>query len=291
MKFLNYGSLNIDKVYKVPHFVSAGETLSSVKYEEFAGGKGLNQSIALAKAGAQVYHAGKVGKDGAFLKQALEEHGVNTDSVYENGSVTGHAIIQVDSSGQNCILLFGGANKEISQEEINSTLNGFDAGDFLVLQNEINGIDSLIDAANKKGMITVLNPSPIDEKIMSLDFNKIDYIILNEIEGAAISGECTPKKIIKALLEKYANIKIVLTLGSDGVIYSDSQQSIEQDIFKVDVVDTTAAGDTFMGYFLSSLTMHNDISYALKMASKASSIAVSRKGASTSIPSIDEVKV
>ena len=290
MKFLNFGSLNIDKVYQVEHFVRAGETLSSVKYEEFAGGKGLNQSIALSKAGASVYHAGKIGSDGELLRQSLSSQGVNVDNVSQDGTITGHAIIQVDSNGQNCILLFGGANKEIKQQQVDSVLNNFGAGDMLVLQNEINDIDYIIDCAHKKGLSIAFNPSPIDESIAKLDYSKIDYLILNEIEGKEISSEEEPQKILDTLISKYDNLKIVLTLGGDGVVYKDKNQTFSQDIFKVDVVDTTAAGDTFMGYFLSVVSQNNDVAYALKMASKAASIAVSKKGASTSIPYIDEVK-
>ncbi|MEG1614637.1 MAG: ribokinase [Oscillospiraceae bacterium] len=290
MKFLNFGSLNIDKVYKVPHFVSEGETLSSVKYDEFAGGKGLNQSIALSKAGACVFHAGKVGKDGSFLKQTLIKQGVNVENVREDGTITGHAIIQVDSNGQNCILLFGGANKEITKEQIDSVIDRFDAEDILVLQNEINEIDYIINTAKEKGMSIALNPSPIDEKIININYDKIDYLILNEIEGKDISGEEEPKKILDTLLSKHENLKIVLTLGGKGVVYKDKNQMAKQDIFKVDVVDSTAAGDTFMGYFLSIISQSNDVKLALRIASKAASIAVSRKGASSSIPLLDEVK-
>lgn len=150
MKILNFGSLNIDKVYSVPHFVSAGETLSSTNYEEFPGGKGLNQSIALAKAGAEVYHTGKIGKDGLFLKDILSESNVNIDWIEETGTTTGHAIIQVSSSGENCILLFGGANKEITIDQINDVLVNFSQDDLLLLQNEINDLEYIVEKAHKK---------------------------------------------------------------------------------------------------------------------------------------------
>ena len=289
MKILNFGSLNIDKVYSVPHFVSAGETLSSTNYEEFPGGKGLNQSIALAKAGAEVYHAGKIGKDGLFLKDILSESNVNIDWIDEIGNTTGHAIIQVSSSGENCILLFGGANKEITIDQINHILANFSQDDLLLLQNEINNLEYIVEKAHQKGLKIVLNPSPIDETMIKLDFSKIDYLILNEIEAKAITGENMNDKIFQKLLSLNNQLKIVLTLGTEGVIYKDSVQEHRQPSYKVDAVDTTAAGDTFLGYFLSQISQHTDIKKSLQIAAKAASIAVTRKGAASSIPTWQEV--
>ena len=289
MKILNFGSLNIDKVYSVPHFVSAGETLSSTNYEEFPGGKGLNQSIALAKAGAEVYHAGKIGKDGLFLKDILSESNVNIDWIDEIENTTGHAIIQVSSSGENCILLFGGANKEITIDQINHILANFSQDDLLLLQNEINNLEYIVEKAHQKGLKIVLNPSPIDETMIKLDFSKIDYLILNEIEAKAITGENMNDKIFQRLLSLNKQLKIVLTLGTEGVIYKDSVQEHRQPSYKVDAVDTTAAGDTFLGYFLSQISQHTDIKKSLQIAAKAASIAVTRKGAASSIPTWQEV--
>jgi len=289
LKIVNFGSLNIDKVYSVPHFVSAGETLSSTNYEEFPGGKGLNQSIALAKAGAEVYHAGKIGKDGLFLKDILSESNVNIDWIDEIGNTTGHAIIQVSSSGENCILLFGGANKEITIDQINHILANFSQDDLLLLQNEINNLEYIVEKAHQKGLKIVLNPSPIDETMIKLDFSKIDYLILNEIEAKAITGENMNDKIFQKLLSLNNQLKIVLTLGTEGVIYKDSVQEHRQPSYKVDAVDTTAAGDTFLGYFLSQISQHTDIKKSLQIAAKAASIAVTRKGAASSIPTWQEV--
>ncbi|MEK4442238.1 MULTISPECIES: ribokinase [Niallia] len=289
MKILNFGSLNIDKVYSVPHFVSAGETLSSTNYDEFPGGKGLNQSIALAKAGAQVYHGGNIGKDGLFLKEVLAEANVNVDWIDENGNTTGHAIIQVSASGENCILLLGGANKEITIDHINQVLANFSQNDLLLVQNEINDLAYIVETAHKRGLKIALNPSPIDETITTLDFSKIDYLILNEIEAKAITNEHTNDKIFQKLLSLNKQLKIVLTLGKEGVIYKDSVEEHRQAAFKVDAVDTTAAGDTFLGYFLSQISQQEEIKSALQMAAKAAAIAVTRKGASSSIPSSQEV--
>jgi len=289
MKFLNYGSLNKDKVYTVPHFVTEGETLASLGYAEYSGGKGLNQSIALARAGSDVHHAGKIGQDGYSLKEELSRAGIKVNGISDKGMITGHAIIQVNEHGENCILLFGGANREITESEIDKVLAEFGEGDVLVLQNEINNLDYLIESAYRKGLAVVLNPSPMDESVKKLDLSKLHYLILNEVEGREITGKREPKDILDQLLTEFTQLKVVLTLGAAGSVYRDASQEFRQDIFPVEVVDTTAAGDTFLGYFLAHVFKDGKVPEALQIASKAASIAVSRKGAAKSIPTIDEV--
>lgn len=291
MKILNFGSLNIDYVYKVEEFVKAGETISSKKLDVYSGGKGLNQSIAIAKSGVKVYHAGKIGQDGVFLKKELENAKVDTTYLLNEEGPTGHAIIQVNKEGQNSILLFGGANENIWRKEIDGILKGFNKEDIILLQCEINNLDYIVDECHKKGMTVILNPSPVNEHLKEIDISKVSYIILNEIEGQLLSGESEEASIIKKLLDKYKNLKVVLTLGERGVIYADGENYVKQDIFKTKVVDTTAAGDTFTGYFISGLVNNLSIEECLKRAAMASSIAVSRHGASQSIPTIEEVKV
>lgn len=163
MKVLNFGSLNIDFVYRLEHIAHPGETISSYNLEIFPGGKGLNQSVALARAGADVYHAGMIGEDGEFLRDICRKSGVNTDNIKQIEIRTGNAIIQVADSGDNCIVLYPGANREITTDFIDSVLSVFGKDDVLLLQNEINLVDYLIDASKKKGMKVILNPSPFDD--------------------------------------------------------------------------------------------------------------------------------
>lgn len=288
-KILNFGSLNIDHVYSVDNFVTPGETISSLKYEIFPGGKGLNQSIALSLAGAQVFHAGKIGADGSWLVKLLSEKGVDTSYIDVNGSHTGHAIIQVDKKGQNCILLYGGANVEITTTFMDEVLSGFGPGDLLVLQNEINDIAVLIEKAYAKGLDIALNPSPFNAKLLDYPLHNVTWFLLNEIEGQEISGENDPERICDVLLERYPAARVVLTLGKKGVLYRDSTLRHTHGIYDVPVVDTTAAGDTFTGFLLSCVTNEMSIPEALRLASVASSLAVSRKGAAVSIPTLDEV--
>ena len=289
MKILNFGSLNLDLVYQIPHFVRAGETLSTTGFSRNVGGKGLNQSVALAKAGAEVYHAGLIGEDGAMLKDFLSENGVDTRFVRTVDCPSGHAVIQVVPEGNNCIFLFGGANQRVSEAFIAEALEPFGEGDFLVLQNEINMIDKIITAAAEKGMQVVLNPSPIADNLKELPLEKISWFILNEIEGGELSGETEAEKILDKLTALYPHAKIVLTLGGDGSVYADSAQRIRQAAFRVQAVDTTAAGDTFTGFFFAAMAEGAAPADALLRASKASSISVTRAGAAASIPKLEEV--
>ncbi|MEA5002858.1 MAG: ribokinase [Christensenella sp.] len=290
MKVLNFGSLNVDYVYDVPHFVTPGETITSLGRNIFAGGKGLNQSIATKKAGANVYHAGTVGSDGDPLLEALQQAGVNHDFVLQREDApSGHTVIQVDPNGQNCIIVFGGTNRQIPKEQMDETLTHFEAGDFLLLQNELNDISYLIDKAYEKGMNIVLNPSPIDPSINDLPLEKVKYFIVNEIEGAQIAGTDVIDNIIPAIAKKYPHANILMTLGSEGSRYYDGDKTYTQGIFPVKAVDTTAAGDTFLGYFVYGVSNGLSIEDTLRLAARASSITVSKKGAAGSIPTLDMV--
>lgn len=292
MKILNFGSLNIDNVYQVDHFVRKGETISSKSLTLFSGGKGLNQSVALGRAGAKVWHAGSIGKDGLFLLETLRTAGVNVSCVrvLEEGK-TGNAIIQNDAEGDNCILLYGGANQRITREQIDETLSHFSAEDFLVLQNEVNELPYLVQKAHEKGMRIVLNPSPMDEKIFEINLSLVDLFLLNDLEAAELTGGTgtEPATMLALLQRKFPSACFVLTLGPQGAYYADAKQTIWQEIYPAKVVDTTAAGDTFTGYFLAAILEGKSVKASLDLAAKAAAIAVSRPGAAPSIPKLDEV--
>lgn len=297
-KVLCFGSLNIDYTYKVEHFVKKGETLSSQGLVVSSGGKGLNQSVALAKSGANVYHGGAVGEDGGFLLDILNEAKVNTSLINVSKEVrTGNAIIQNDIEGDNCIILYGGANQSITKKQVDNTLEGFEPGDYLILQNEINELPYIIEVGKKKGMVIVLNPSPMNDSLRRIDMKQIDYIILNEIEASQLIVQDTQDRmdkyegVLDELHEMYPTSRIVLTIGENGCWYIDDKQKLYQSSYKVNAVDTTAAGDTFTGYFIGEIIKGADVKDALRIASKAASIAVSRQGAAASIPNSYEVQI
>ncbi|HWQ30348.1 MAG TPA: ribokinase, partial [Negativicutes bacterium] len=291
MKILNFGSLNLDYVYEVAHLVKPGETISADKLTANTGGKGLNQSIALAKAGARVFHAGAIGAaDVEMLKGTLEKNGVNTDYVKILPGPSGHAIIQVDRDGRNSIVIFGGANQQIDREFVDMVLAGFEAGDIVLLQNEISSIGYIMDKAYSKGMKIYLNPSPANSMLSGYPIKYADTLILNEVEGEQLAGVKEPERILDTLLSMYPEMKIVLTLGENGSVYADKDCRISREIYRNKVVDTTAAGDTFTGYFMAGVSNGEDISTSLKHASAAASISVSRLGAACAIPSMEEVE-
>ena len=289
MKVLNFGSLNLDYVYQVESILIPGETQASKSRQIFCGGKGLNQSIALAKAGIPVSHAGLIGEGGEPLLEVCKENGVNVEFIRQIPGPCGHTVIQVDRNGQNCILLFGGSNRSMTKEFVDSVLDSFDEGDIILLQNEINELDYIIDRAYEKKMMIILNPSPFDSALEKCDLSKISLFLMNEIEGFQITGEKEPDRILAKVKELYPKAKVVLTLGGDGSVYQDETGIYRQGIFKVKAVDTTAAGDTFTGYFISSVIDGMPVQDGLKLAAKASAIAVSRPGATASIPVRSEV--
>ena len=289
MRVLNIGSMNLDLVYSVDHIVQPGETEASFALDTFLGGKGLNQSMALAKAGVEVYQGGMIGEDGQVFLDACAEYGVKADYIRTVPGKSGHAVIQRDKNAQNCILLYGGANQMLTEEYVDSVLANFEAGDILLLQNEVNQMPYIVEKAYEKGMQIALNPSPFNEKLSAVDMAKIAIFLLNEVEGNQVTGLTDPDEIIAEMLRRFPKAKIVLTLGKDGAVYADAEQKHFQPIFKVQAVDTTAAGDTFTGYFLAGLLSGLPVPEILKMSAKASSIAVTRAGAVPSIPYRDEV--
>ena len=289
MKVLNIGSMNIDYVYNVDHIIQPGETEATGGMNVFLGGKGINQSIAVAKAGAEVYHGGMIGEDGQAFLDACDEYGVNSENILKIEGKTGHTIIQIDKNAQNCILLFGGANQMLTEDFVDGVLDKFEAGDILLLQNEVNQMPYIVNKAYAKGMVIALNPSPFNEKLDEVDMTKISIFLLNEVEGGQITGLTEPEEIMNKMREMFPHAKIVLTLGKDGAMYCDGSQSYYQPVFKVDAVDTTAAGDTFTGYFLAGIIEGMEPAEILKMSAKASSIAVTRAGAVPSIPYRKEV--
>lgn len=328
MKLYNIGSLNIDYVYSVAHFVQPGETIPSYAREIFAGGKGLNQSIALARAGAQVIHGGMIGPDGGFLKELLADSGVDTTHIGTLQEASGHTIIQVDEQGQNCIILYAGTNHCITKAYLDELLKDASAGDFMLIQNEVNCLREAMEIAHEKKMYIAFNPSPISQDLFTLPLSYVDWWFCNEIEGTALFGSyensgnskenkenkgnkadknnednkdskeqelegqiaIEPEKIMQQFRQKYSQSHLILTVGKKGSYYCDQKEILFQPAFEAKAIDTTAAGDTYSGYFLANLAAGKSISDALKEASLAASICVTRKGAAPSIPYKKEVE-
>lgn len=292
MKVLVFGSLNIDLIFSVDHIVCPGETISSSSLVKSAGGKGANQAAALAKAGMSVYMAGKIGQDGTFLLSLLQSYGVNTSQVARYDGATGQAIIQLDKNKQNAIVLFPGGNSHITIDEILGTLEKFDPGDLVVLQNEIVHVEKIMETAKDRGLTICLNPSPYDRKIETLPLNLVNIFFVNEIEGAALAGknaETPLPQVLNSLTARFPGAEIILTAGKDGAYYGFKDIREKGSIVDMPVVDTTGAGDTFTGYFIAARCRNMPIDRALELACKAASYAVSRMGAMEAIPLAAEI--
>ena len=290
MKILNFGSCNIDYVYEVEHIVQRGETLAANKLSVFPGGKGLNQAIAVAKAGTTVYFAGCIGEDGAMLAQVLKQAGVDVHNLLSVKGPTGQAIIQVDENGENSIVIYRGANGAVTKEYIDKVLEQFDRDDILLLQNEISNLPYLIEKSTEKGMKIILNPSPFENMLKNINLNNLYCVVLNETEAMQWTGSQDPYDFLLLAQKEYPQLQILLTFGEEGSVFLKNGELHRQPAFKVSVVDTTAAGDTFTGYFVAGLCDELEIKENLKRASVAAGIAVSRKGASSSIPTYEEVE-
>lgn len=245
--------------------------------------------MAFAKAGAETYLAGKIGTDGQSLRDACERYGIDTRYLMKEDSPGGHAVIQVDEKGQNSILVFGGTNKMHREEEMDQVLKDFQEGDYLILQNEINGLSYLIDAAWKKNMEIVLNPSPYEPSLMECGLQKLSWMILNEVEACQITGENQPEKVLEYFKERYPDLKVVLTLGEEGAMCTTGETYCKVPCYKTETVDTTGAGDTFTGYYFAEIIRGRSPKEALDTASKAAAVTVSRKGAADAIPFLKEI--
>jgi ribokinase len=290
MTIFNLGSCCIDHVYQVPHFAQPGETLPCLSYEMHPGGKGLNQSLAMARAGADVFHAGKIGSEGTWLKELLAADGVDTSQLRVSDNPTGHACIQVNAAGENSIVLFGGTNRQITVDEISAMLAPAVTGDFLVLQNEISELETAIQIGATKGMRIVFNAAPMTDDVAALPLASLELLIINEIEGAALSSKQSPDAIMTALGHRYPDMNVVLTLGSQGARLCGPAGDCAAASPRVDVVDSTGAGDTFTGYFVADYAAGRNVADALLFACQAAALSVTQRGAASSIPTRDRVE-
>ena len=289
MRILNFGSVNIDHVYAVDHFVRPGETLPSAGYRRFAGGKGFNQSIALARAGAAVWHAGRIGADGAWLREQLAADGADVSYLRVGDAPTGHAIIQVAPTGENAIILHGGANRSVTADDAERVLAAFGPGDCLLLQNEISEAARILALGAARGLSVVLNTAPFTPELLTWPLERVSVFILNELEGAGLTGGTDPERIVAALCTRFASAGVVLTLGRAGVLFGQGPRRIRVPAEAVKAVDTTAAGDTFTGYFLAEHARGADTETALRIGCRAAALCVTRPGAADSIPRRSEL--
>lgn len=287
---INLGSINIDYVYTVDRFVRPGETLASSEYEIFAGGKGFNQSVALARAGAATRHIGAIGKDSSWLLDRLANEGVDIANVEVSDMATGHAIIQVAPNGENAILLHSGANHSLNPSSVAKAVSKGSKNDILLLQNETSCVAEAMRLGKEQGMQVVFNSAPMNPAVRDYPLDCVDVFILNETEAEGLTGKASVEAVRDEMRRLYPEATTVLTLGEDGVLYCDANAELRQSAFPVEAVDTTAAGDTFIGYFLAEWMKGSPPAEALSVGCRAASICVTRAGAAKSIPFREELK-
>lgn len=283
MAIYNLGSINIDHVYRVPHLPVAGETLASVSFNSGLGGKGANQSIAIARAGGQVFHIGAVGPDGAWTLEILAGAGVDTRHIATLDVATGHAIINVDDTAENAIVLFAGANRALTETLVDTALQGAKAGDWLLLQNETSLAFYAAGVAKSKGMKVAYAAAPFIADVAIEMLPVADLLAVNEIEATQLA------EVLGRDLNDLPVPQTLVTRGAKGATLRTGDRRVSVPAFKVDPVDTTGAGDTFLGYFLAAIDAGWSAQDALTQASAASAIQVTRAGAAAAIPDRDEV--
>ncbi|MCD9147039.1 ribokinase [Pseudophaeobacter flagellatus] len=286
MAIWNLGSINADMVYTLPHLPGAGETLAATGLDQFLGGKGANMSVAAARAGSVVHHIGAVGPEGGWAVARLMEYGVDTRHIASLGQPTGHAIIAVEPSGENQIILFPGANRAISQDQIGQALSAANAGDMLVLQNETNMQAEAAQMAQDLGLKVAYAAAPFDAKAVQALLPFLDLLFLNEVESQQLQ-QATGKAP-----DGFGIADVIVTLGARGARHYSSTTSQVQDVpaLPVTAVDTTGAGDTFTGYVLSALDRGLPMPQALALAARAGALMVMRHGTADVIPNLKEVQ-
>ncbi|OBY25922.1 ribokinase [Leisingera sp. JC1] len=286
MAIWNLGSVNADMVYAMPHLPTAGETLAARSLDRFLGGKGANMSVAATRAGSEVHHIGAVGPDGAWAIERLRGYGVGTDHIAQVEVPTGHAIIAVEPEGENQIILFPGANRALSQVQVEEALSLAKSADILVLQNETSMQAEAARLGRQKGMRVCYAAAPFDADAVQAVLPYLDFLILNEVEAQQLQ-EATGKE------PGALGIKdVIITLGAKGARHIEGDTGTVSDVpaLPVTPVDTTGAGDTFTGYVLSGLDLGLTVAESIEQASRAGALMVTRRGTADVIPSLQEVQ-
>ncbi len=291
-KIFILGSLNMDLVITCPREIYQGETLHGSDFMTNRGGKGANQATACGKLGAEVYMGGCVGSDsfGAELIGGLKACGVNTEYIRAVDNVSSGVAVIIIIDHDNRIILDSGANSMVTEEDIDSLFVTAEEGDIFLtqLENPIDIVGYALRSAKEKGLVTVLNPAPCDVSV-SKYLQSVDFFIPNENELAAFTGEGSVETGARKLFAIGVR-NVIVTLGNKGYCFVNGKEFINEACIEMDVVDTTAAGDTFCGAFVTRLAVGDTVAQALRFANKAAAITVTRRGAAQSIPTLDEVK-
>lgn len=276
------GSINADHIYRLPRLPGPGETLPASGYRRMLGGKGANQSIAAARAGAEVRHLGAVGPDGAWMLTALADCGVDIRHVVRADGASGHALVMVDDAGENAIVLHPGTNRALDLPTVTAALSGLAPGDWLLLQNETNLQAEAARLAREAGAQVVYSAAPFQVEAVVGVLPFVTLLVLNAVEAAQLEAALGPVDVPHVLV----------TRGAEGAVWTDreSGETVSVPAHAVAVRDTTGAGDCFSGYVGAVLAMGGSVDAALRLANAAAALQVTRDGASGAIPTLPEVR-
>ncbi|MCK0141371.1 ribokinase [Aliiroseovarius sp. F20344] len=284
MTIFNFGSINIDNFYHVSHMPAPGETLSAQEHSVGLGGKGANQSVAVTRAGSNVRHIGAVGPEGSWCVETLKEAGVGVNHVATLNVPTGHANILVDAEGENQIVLYSGANTAMTVTFIEDALKDAAAGDTLILQNETNLTTEAAKLARARAMRVIYSAAPFTAEAAKKMLPVTDMLVLNQIEA---------QQLTEALGVALADLEVpvvLITKGADGAVWIENGvETAQVPAFPVTPVDTTGAGDCFIGYVAAGLDQGMMPEDAMRFGAAASALKVTRFGTADAIPKRDEV--
>lgn len=293
------GSLNMDTNMAVPHIPIVGETIIAKDINYFNGGKGANQAISITRLGGNVEMIGAIGNDGNGNKlfAGLKNEGVGTKGlVIKEDSFTGIAIISVADNGDNNIIVYSGANYQLNKEDIDKNLNLIKSAKYCVLQLEIpfEVVKYVIDICYNNNIKIILNPAPAVDGIDYDLISKVDFLLPNESELSILAKTTVIDENIVDIcsdIVKKGCKNVIVTLGEKGSLWVNKKKFRKFKALKVNAVDTTAAGDSFIGAFTFMLSEGKAIDEAIKFATKAAAVTVTRKGAQDSLPSRKEINI
>ncbi len=281
---INFGSINADLVYQVPHMPRPGETLLALDHAKHLGGKGLNQSVAALRSGGPLRHVGCIAKDDSWIDAAISAAGLDQTYIDRIDTPTGHAIIYVDPDAENEIVIFSGANQCLTMDMVAKALHGLNGPDHWVLfQNETNLTGEIARYAKDHGFKIAYSAAPFSPALATELLPLTDLLVVNETEAAelAAANHCAVADIAVPML--------LVTLGAKGAYLRDATGTLHQNAYPVQAVDTTGAGDTFLGAFLAQYDAHGNAAQALRFAAAASALQVTGHGAASAIPHKQDV--
>ena len=291
------GSLNMDLVVNVDTMPKPGQTIIGSNFKEVPGGKGANQAVAMARLNGNVTMIGKVGEDGfgQTLINSLKNDKVDTTYIQTAKGATGVALITVDKNAQNSIVVSPGANFEVKEDDIDNNIEAIKNSDIVVLQLEtpLDTIKYALNKAKELNKYTILNPAPAvkldDEIIKNVDLLTPNETELEIISGVSIETEEDIQKASQIMIEKGVK-ELIVTLGSKGSLYINKEKSMFKKAYKVEAVDTTAAGDSYTGALAVALSQDKGMEEAMDFASKVGALSVLKEGAQSSLPTLEDVE-